>query len=244
MKNMLMILGLGALTVFSGPPRAAAKDTPATAEQLRGELETAIKARDTNAVLALVNWTGMTGEIKAETTQEMTGLAGTEVAAVKLLPLPADYQATNEMNGVRYFPNVRVCGLINVVFPQAGNDMQMPYGENGGAYYVAGMLQETFDAHPTKAVSLGVMVMGLFPNDHPGILKCAYVYLADRREKTGGFQCTNSWSTSFFGDTIKSCRVTKVSGEGSFELKIDEDGKTVFDSDMVETNPEIVYEKK
>ena len=244
MKNILLILYLGALTTLAGLSRVAAKDAPTTAEQLRSELETAIKAKDTNAVPALVNWKGMAVEMKAETTQEMTGLAGTEVAAVKLLPLPADYQATNELNGVRYFPNVRVRGLITVVFPQAGNDLQMPYGESGGEYCLAGMLQETFDAHPTKAVSLGVMVTGLFPNDHPGILKCSYVYLADRWEKAGGFQCTNNWSTSFFGDTIKSCRVNKVSGEGSFELKIDEGGKTVFDSDMVETNTEIVYEKK
>ena len=58
------------------------------------------------------------------------------------------------------------------------------------------------------------------------------------------FQCTNSLSKSFRGDYIKSCKVTKISGSGSYELEIDEANKTVFDSDMVETNDSISYERK
>lgn len=47
-----------------------------------------------------------------------------------------------------------------------------------------------------------------------------------------------------WGDYIKSCKVTKISGSGSYELEIHEGTNTVFDSDMVETNDSISYEKK
>jgi hypothetical protein len=165
-------------------------------------------------------------------------------ASVKLLPLSADQQLTNEVDGVRYYPNVHVEGLIDVESTTKGNSSQIPYGESGGAFYIAGVVQETFDANAKKSVFLGVMVMGLFPRQTPGILACSYVYVADGREKTGSFQCTNNWSENFRGDYIKSCKVTKISGSGSFKLVVSENAKKVFDSGMTKTNDSISYEQK
>jgi hypothetical protein len=235
MKIFLAVLLFGFAAAFNS------FSAPTSAEQLRSEFEAAMKADDTNAILALVNWRGVSAEMKSEMVGEMdtSGLV-----SAKLLPLPADYQLTNELDGVRYFPNVRVVGLLGVNYTNQDAAGQIPYGESGGTFYIAGTVQETFDAHPTKSVSLAVMVLGLFPKETPGILACSYVYVADGREKTGDFHCTNNWSTSFFGDYIKSCKVTKVSGSGSYELEIHEGTNTVFDSDMVETNDSISYEKK
>ena len=36
------------------------------------------------------------------------------IKSVTLQPLPGDMQLTNEANGVRYFPNVAVAGMIDV----------------------------------------------------------------------------------------------------------------------------------
>ena len=243
MKKITSLFCLSIFCALGGLRGAPASEPPKSAEQLRAGLEMAIRNQDTNAALALVNWQGISQEMKAELTAETSATAGSGAVAVKLLPLPADYQATNEFNGVRYFPNVRVLGLVQVVSKDPGNDEQIPYGESGGVFYLAAMRQEIFDAHPTKAISLGVSVMGLFPIGHPGILNGEYVYLEDRQERKAAFQCTNSFNVSFFGDGIQSCRVTKISGEGAYQLTINEDGKPVFDSDMQDTN-EIVYVKK
>ena len=244
MKNPLSILCLSFLIAVVGLPSASGKDAPASAEQLRSEFEAALKAKDTNAVLSLINWKGVSAEMKTDVAGQMTDMAGANVAGVKLLPLPAGYQLTNELNGVRYFPNVHVQGLIDIESTENGNAAIIPYGESGGAFYIAGVVQETFNPNATKSISLGVVVMGLFQKEDPGVLTCSYVYVAGDREKTDGFRCTNNWSTAFWGDHIKSCKVTKVSGSGSFQLMINEDGKTVFDSDMVETNDSIAYERK
>jgi hypothetical protein len=239
MKQLVAVSFLVFATIlnsFSAPP-------PTSAEQLRSEVEAAMKANDTNAVLSLVNWKGVSDQMKSDVSMQMVFMAGHGVAGVKLLPLPTDRQLTNEFNGVRYYPNVHVEGLVDVELAAKGNNMQIPYGESGGIFYIAGTVQETFDAH-AKSTPLAVMVMGLFPKEDPGILTCSYVYVSAGNERTGGFRFTNNWNISFFGDYIKSCKVTKVSGTGSYELKIDEANKTVFDSDMVETNDSISYEKK
>ena len=239
MKQLVAVSFLVFATIlnsFSAPP-------PTSAEQLRSEVEAAMKANDTNAVLSLVNWNGVSDQMKSDVSMQMVFMAGHSVASVKLLPLPTDQQLTNEFNGVRYYPNVHVEGLVDVELTAKGNNMQIPYGESGGVFYIAGTVQETFDAH-AKSTPLAVMVMGLFPKEDPGILTCSYVYVSAGNERIGSFQFTNNWNISFFGDHIKSCKVTKVSGTGSYELKIDEANKTVFDSDMVETNNSVSYEKK
>lgn len=215
---------------------------PTSAEQLRSEFEAAMKANNTNAVLSLVNWKGVSDQMKSDVSIQMGYLVGQSVASVKLLPLPTDRQLTNEFNGVRYYPNVHVEGQIDVELTAKGNNVQFSYGESGGYFYIAGVAQETFDAH-AKSTPLAVMVTGLFPKENPGILTCSYVYISAGNERIGSFQFTNTWNISFWGDYIKSCKVTKVSGAGSYELKIDEANKTVFDSDMVETNDSISYEK-
>jgi hypothetical protein len=244
MKHPLSIICLGFLIAVVGLQSAYGKDAPTSAGQLRSEVEAALKAKDARTILSLYCWKGVSAEMKSDMSEETANMVKQGVASVKLLPLPADYQPTNELNGVRYFPNVQVQGLIDVESTEKGNAAQIPYGESGGAFYIAGVVQETFDSHANKSTSLGVMVMGLFPKADPGILTCSYVYVAGGREKTNSFQCTNNWSAGFWGDYIKSCKVKKVSGSGSFQLMINEGGKTVFDSDMVETNDSITYEKK
>lgn len=244
MKHPLSIVCLSILIATLGLWSVYGKDAPASAGQLRSEVEAALKAKDSKTVLSLYCWKGVSAEMKSDMSEETADMVKQGVVSVKLLPLPADYQPTNELNGVRYFPNVHVLGLIDVESTEKGNASQIPYGESGGAFYIAGVVQETFDSHAKKSTSLGVMVMGLFPKEDPGILTCSYVYVADGKEKTDRFQCTNNWSTGFWGDYIKSCKVTKVSGSGSFQLMINEGGKTVFDSDMVKTNDSIAYERK
>jgi len=243
MKQLLAVSLFGFAVIFNSFS-APTNQPPTSAEQLRSEFEAYLKAKDTNAVLSLVNWKGVSDQMKSDVSMQMGYLVGQSVASVKLLPLPADRQLTNEFNGVRYYPNIHVEGLIDVELTAKGNNAQFSYGESGGIFYFAGVAQEVFDSNAKKSTPLAVMVTGLFPKEDPGILTCSYVYVSAGKERIGSFQFTNTWNISFWGDYIKSCKVTKVSGTGSYELKIDEANKTVFDSDMVETNDIISYEKK
>jgi hypothetical protein len=246
MKKVLAVALFGFATVFNSI------SAPTSAEQLRSEFETALKAKDADTVLSLFNWKGVSDDTNAMASKPMMSRMVTgfvkyekrETVGVNLLPLPAGYEATNELDGIRYFPNVHVLGFLGVSYTNESNADKYPYGESGGEFYIAGTIQETFDAHAKKSTPLAVMVMGFFPKETPGILNCSYVYVAGGKEKTDDFQCTNSLSKSFWGDYIKSCKVTKVSGVGSYELEIDEGTNTVFDSDMVETNDSISYERK
>ena len=244
MKNIHLIFLISLIAILSLQTQTAlGKNAPSSAGQLRSAVEAALKAKDTNAVLALVNWKGVSDKMKPDLAGQIVFMASREVAGVKLLPLPLGRQFTNELNGVRYYPNVHVQGLIDIEFTAKGNASQIPYGESNGAFYIAGVVQEIFDPTAKPSVTLDVMVSGLFSKESPGILKCSYVYLAGGKEKTGSFQCTNNLSYSFWGDSFKSCTVTKLSGDGMIQLMVKEAGKTVFDSDVVKTNA-LVYEKK
>jgi hypothetical protein len=244
MKKCLGILLFGLAVVFQS------SGAPTSAEQLRSEFEKALNEKDTNAVLTLVNWKGVGVEMKSEVTDAMADTVGSTVTNVTLLTLSKDYQATNEVNGIRYFPNVWVKGMIDVEFKgkKIGNteipNEQIPYGESDGRFYIAGTIQETFDAHATKSTSLAIAIYGYFSHDNPGIFTCSYVYASPGGEKPGGFDCTNNWSESFWGDFIKSCKVTKISGSGSYKLLIHEGEKIIFDSGLVKTNDSVSYEKK
>ena len=56
-KTILVLLfGFG---IFSNVLSASAKDVPASAEELRDALESALKSKDTNALSTLVNWRGI-----------------------------------------------------------------------------------------------------------------------------------------------------------------------------------------
>ncbi len=242
MKQIPVIVCVSVLIANLALP-VLGKDAPSSAEHLRSQLEAGIKAKDTNAVLNLVNWKGVSEHLKSTLTMSMTYMATQELASVTLLPLSANFHLTNEVNGVRYFPNVHVQGLVEVQFTNKGS-IQMAYGESDGAFYIAGVNEQIFDPHAKKAKNLGLMVVGLFPRENPGILNCSYVYVSGGKEKEDSFRCTNAWSTVFWGDYIKSCKLTRISGSGTFKLMIDENGERVFDSGIVETNDAIIYEKK
>ena len=241
-KNFLR-LAVTALFLSTASAMTFAKGTPVSAEQLRGQLESAIKAKDTNAIISLFNLQGVAEDMKSIPEMMASSLAQDEVASVKLSPLPADTELTNELNGVRYFPNVTVIGVIDIESKRPGNATQLPYGESAGNFYLSGTVKETFNSNAPKEKMLGVMFVGLFPKKSE-VINGAYVFLKGGKELTEVVSFTNSMSYNFWGDGIKSCRFTNASSEGSIKLRITEDGKNIYDSGMIEQTNLISYEKK
>ena len=220
-----------------------AKDAPTSAEQLRSELESAIKSKDTNAIISLFNLRGVSDDMKSIVEMVAAGLAQDDAASVKISPLPADTELTNEVGGVRYYPNVPVIGMIEVESTRPGNVTHIPYGESAGGFYFPGTLKEVFNASAPKAKILNIMFIGLFPQKSE-VITGNYVYVNGGKESTKDVCFTNSMSYSFRGDSIKSCQFKKDSHEGSIKLVVDEEGKKIFDSGMIEHTNIIRYEKK
>jgi hypothetical protein len=124
---------------------AFAAETPNSAEQLLDRLQSAIKAKDTNALVALVNCQGISDRMKSLILPMMADMPNHEIASMKLLPLPEKYQSTYEVNGIRYRPNVPPVGLIDVQFVKSENavqSMQVPYGKSRDGFWIPGTLEE------------------------------------------------------------------------------------------------------
>lgn len=228
----LLIIGSGLSSVF-------AKDAPTSAEQLRSEFESALKAKDTNSLTELFNWQGVSDNMKTMMGNMIAEMPKHEWTAVELAPLPADFQATNEMNGIRYRPSVAVTGWIVVEFTPKGNAAQLPYGKSGDAYYLSCNVEEKIPGPITKSKILNIEVMGVAD---PGTFSGTYVFVQGGNEIK---QNIRNRGASFYGDYVKSCTVQKTTGsDDSIQLTITEDGKTVFESDDVTNKEPIVYEKK
>ena len=233
-----IIICLSLLIIGSGLSSVFAKNAPTSAEQLRSEVESALKAKDANALMGLFNWQGVSDNFKTMMAKMVADMPNHEWTAVKLAPLPADFQATNELNGIRYRPNVEVAGWIVVEFTPKGNATQLIYGKSGDAYYLSCNVEEKIPGPFTKAKALSIMVMGT--EDMKSISgSCIFVQSGKEIKHT-----ISERGTSFLGDYIKSCTVQKTADDGeTMQLTIEEDGKQIFDSQEI-TNKEIVYEKK
>lgn len=238
MKYSIAIFCSILLITTAGLPSVLAEGAPTSAEQLRSEFELALKAKNVNSLMELCYWQGVSDNMKTMVGNAIADIPKRDFVAVKLLPLPADFQATNELNGIRYRPSVNVVGLIEVEFAKAGNSMQLPYGKHGDAFYLSCTVEEKLPGPFTKAKALNIMVLGTA--DIKSISgSCIFVQNGKEIEKNLG-----KGGTGFWGDYIKSCTIQKNPGEGgTMQLIIEEDGKQIFDSQET-TDEEVIYEKK
>ena len=145
-KNFLRLV-VAALFLSAAGGATFAKDAPTSAERLRSELASAIKVKDTNAIVSLFNLQGVSDDMKSIPEMMASSLAQDEVASVKLSPLPAEIELTNELNGVRYFPNVTVIGVIDIESKRPGNATQLPYGESAGKFYAGNLILGQAGSH-------------------------------------------------------------------------------------------------
>jgi hypothetical protein len=243
MKLLIVCLNIAIITL--GLTMASAKDTPRSAEQLRSKIQSALKSKDTNAFHALFNWHGVSKSMMADMNDETADLFSHAIGSVKLVALPADFQPTNELNGVRYKPNLAIVGLIYVEYTENGNSISMPYGTKDGVFYLSSTVEEKIANPATKEKSLNISVEGtILPK--AVTFSGSYVYVKGGKEIKEGISGTNgNRSKAFWGDYVKSCTIQKISDDaGSIKLLISEDGKTVFESDKITNKETIVYEKK
>jgi hypothetical protein len=239
MKKIMILVSVSFLALFH-TSNALAKDVPASAEELRSRLEAALRAKDTNAITALVNWEGV-----GTTMQKMVGtslgyMTKQDVAQVTLKPLPPGFIATNDVRGTRYRPNIAVAGMLYVQFAKSGS-ASLPYGQKGGGFYLPGTLEEKL-ATGANEKSLAVLVMGSGSTDVETFTG-SYVYLKGGKEVTEKIVGRGNYNLAFWADGIKSFSLKKTAGK-SIHVLINEDGKSLFDSGDVTDGRLVVYNGK
>jgi len=242
MKNVL-ILCLALCVVGSSLQSAFGKDPPASEKQLLSDVEAAVKAKDKEAIIALVNWQGVSDQMRSLQAEGFAAIMKQEIKAVKLSPLPVGFKLEHERDGVRYRPNVSVVGFIELQSAQDGNAAKIPYGKKDNAFYLASTVEEKIATPTTKEKSLNVMVMGTTAPE-PVLFEGYYVYLKGGKEIREEISGKGNRSKAFWGDHIKHCEVRKKSGTGWISLVVSEDGKTVFESPNETSDKPIIYEGK
>lgn len=231
--------------MLDGPVCSQAKDAAPTAEDLLKRFEAALKATDKRAIMELFDWQGVSDDNMKEMLELIGMMLSKEAKNVRLAPLPADFQGEAERDGVRYRPNVKVVGVIEVQYAQ--ESMQLPYGKKNNAFYLSNTVEEKVSPPPAvKEKLLNVSIQGTI-SPKPVAFEGSYVYLKGGKqikEDIVDTRGTGNVSLAFWGDRIQSCRVRKISSGGKIRLVITEDGKEVFKSEWETTDKPIVYETK
>lgn len=116
---------------------------PTSAEQLRGEIEAAIKTKNADALTRLFCWQDVPKELKTQNIEVgISSWLNLENPKVTLIGLEPMETLTNVVNGYIHRPNINVLGYIKITTDQWGNANSFPYGKFGDAYYVATWLKE------------------------------------------------------------------------------------------------------
>ena len=91
MKYPSTTVCLSFLIAVLGLHSVLGKDAPASAEQLRSEVESALKAKDKDAILSLFNWQAVSAEMRSFHSQMISELLKKDVKSVKLSPFPTNF---------------------------------------------------------------------------------------------------------------------------------------------------------
>lgn len=142
MKYPSTTVCLSFLIAVLGLHSVLGKDAPASAEQLRSEVESALKAKDKDAILSLFNWQAVSAEMRSFHSQMISELLKKDVKSVKLSPFPTNFPSPWEEGGVRYALNVHPVGVLEVKSAREDNSVPLPYGKKGDAFCIAGSTEE------------------------------------------------------------------------------------------------------
>jgi hypothetical protein len=242
MKHTQLVICLGVLITVIGLQTLFGKDAPSSAEQLRNDVESALKTQNTKGLMTLYNWDDIQEKNDVKMLMKMAfdeSWKGTnKIISVKLSPLPAHYKATNEIFSLRTRDNVQVIGMIDVECSDRDFDEHLPYGTKNGAFYIAQTVRETI---PGKSLRVTVSIFDPHPSiTYTGI--CTYV--KEGKEINFDLNGTNRYiEQNLWGDYIKSCTIQKTTTSGLIMLEIAEDHKKIFQSPQIKTEDQISYEK-
>jgi hypothetical protein len=271
MKKLLAVALFVFAAVLNSVP-AATNQPPTSAEQLRSELEAAMKAKDIDGILALFYQAGVSNKniawihksdwskaFQEHPRSHLDGLA-------ELKPRFEEDSYEKVANGFQMKPNLSVQGNIHATFTLGSlgpgaiesyfmADTYIPYGEMNGCFYLAGTtVQKIYEPKAPEKIFFLSVSPSLWPE--PVAFTGTYIYVQNNKEIEKTINGTNTFQKIFWGDYVKSCTVQKTDGGKSsvkLEIKVSviKDPKekiliptTVFSGETTSTNDSIAYERK
>jgi hypothetical protein len=251
MKCLLSASGLGFVIAACIATSALANDPPTSAERLRSELESALRVKDTNTVFSLFHSVGGADDMFSY--MASAALLATNITSVVLLPLPTNFQqdpdkSDNENgfghtwegdNGWRVKYSLPVLGLLDMK-SQAGNLIQLPYGETNDAFYIAGAI-----SYLAPGKSLYVRVLG-----NVGSYTGSWVFVKSGKEIPVNISDQTNRYRQCWGDYIKSCTIQSTStnsfiqNQNRLYFEISEDRINIFESGEITNDKPFTYTRK
>ncbi|HEV7924053.1 MAG TPA: TlpA disulfide reductase family protein [Verrucomicrobiae bacterium] len=162
MKHGSSTVCLFFLIAILGLQSGSGKAAPVSAEQLRSEVESALKIKDKEAILSLFNWQRVSADMRSFHGQMIAELLRKDVETVKLTPFPTNFPTSMEDGGVRYALNLPPVGILDVKCARSDNTIQLPYGQKDGAFYILGSTEEEIaqpEAQPSEKITVQIRSM-------------------------------------------------------------------------------------
>ncbi|NIQ03262.1 MAG: hypothetical protein GWM98_25130 [Nitrospinaceae bacterium] len=210
-------------------------------------VQSALDRQDLAAFKKLFNWEGVSDDLQASLDRHLFNhLFDHPVESVELIPLPADFRTEYVLNGVRHYANVEIMGLVKVNYrkgAQGRTSLKIPYGKKGNRYLFAGTVRETVnpDAPPSKQIQVIIIGFG-----HPPVTFEGYMlYLQNQTpvrknlKDMGGGNLTQLVR----GEDITFLKVWRTSAQGSIQIEILIDGKTIYKTQPLDTRQPIIFNR-
>ena len=138
-------------------PMLPAQAAPTSDDQLLQALESALKAKDKAAILALFNWDGVPSWAKDNQSDDIDDWLTRELKSAKLSPVPTNIPAVFESGNLRFKLNVEATSIIELGFTD-GFGFGFPSGKKGDGFYIASTITEEIAAAPADPNDLVIQV--------------------------------------------------------------------------------------
>jgi hypothetical protein len=248
MQKLLAVAFFGFSIVFNS------FSAPTSAEQLRSEFESALKAKDTNAIFSLYNWNGgLEGDKDMALKVGIPDLLKNDIASVKLSPLPTNFpiDVSEEQidahfndpgnrdgdNGWRGRFNVKPIGMLDIYTPKEKIRQEF-YGATNNSFYISQLI-----SYLAPGKSLYIRVLN---SPDSTTYTGSWVFVKGGKEITVNISDkTNEWKEGW-GDYIKSCTVRRTSTNEAiwFHFQVTEDGTNIFESGEITNEEPVTYKRK
>lgn len=130
-----------ALFLCFGTAMAGGAKSP---EELASKVKQAIADKDSKTISALYNWAGVQPDIEKQLKESIEMMLEEPARKAEVHPVPDDFQAIQEMGDERYSQNLKVEGLIKLVYSPDDDSIfaTMPFGAKEGRYYFSAPIAE------------------------------------------------------------------------------------------------------
>ena len=209
-------------------------------EALLKVFQDALNAKNEEAIMNLFYWEGVNEKNKSFDRKVVKSLFESDAKSIAfeegIRTSDWDYAQAKD---ARVRPNLPILGFIKIQFSQKDSfALSLPYGKKENSFYFVGMIEEK-KKNGVKDKFINVGILGASPNTN-NLFAGYCICLEDGQETKIELNGDGNKSISFWGEYIKYCEFHKISGDSPIGLRISEDEREIFKSDVV-SNGAITY---